>query len=253
MLGWVIRWTIGSGSVDWYNVFQESVGVIDFSNALSVSGNRTGLDPHGFQLSHRIMHLEVDEDFRGWRFKFASQRACEMVMRACAEDVDARCKRFIATCKDSIFAALRGQVFEAYAHRVLAACKELKGVRDLVTHELFQISLGDRERVNFDCLAQMKNKEEYGVPNAANFPVLDFVAPPSTAFQMTVSNSHPCVGSGATQMVDAGFTTLVFVVPHAHAKDFKPQPFLTLKGAVLKKTTTQMKKIRQAVYGLPLD
>ena len=81
-----------------------------------------------------------------------------MVMRACAEDVDARCKRFIATCKDSIFAALRGQVFEAYAHRVLAACKELKGVRDLVTHELFQISLGDRERVNFDCLAQMKNK-----------------------------------------------------------------------------------------------
>jgi hypothetical protein len=63
--------------------------------------------------------------------KFCSQAACESTIQQLAVDAEKKCRQFLAgTSGQSIYASLRGQVFEAYAHRILAK-KESISVRFL--------------------------------------------------------------------------------------------------------------------------
>jgi hypothetical protein len=251
--GGVARWTIGDTD-DSAGAMQEALGNMDFDRAVSAVGAKDGIDPKGHSLTHRLIHAEVSAEFMSWTFKFASPFVLEAVLQKCATDAEEKCRSFLATMTDSVYAALRGQVFEAYAHRLLSTTDKLVGVRDLATNALSDVTLGPRSRADFVAVEKVTDKQ-YGVPRSHTFAVLDAVAPPDVGFQMTVSRDHGILVQPMTKILAAlpQLKQIIFVVPQTIANDYPRQKLLTKEGKVWSAALPSgIANIQQAVFGIDL-
>ncbi len=94
---------------------------------------------------------------------------------------------------DAVFAAIRGQAYEAFVHRSFETLPGLKQVKRLrldgtVEDMQFNIPHFSQQRVfvNLKDLAVA----EYGVPQSRNYESVDAVVKPNIAFQMSVTANH---------------------------------------------------------------
>jgi hypothetical protein len=252
--GGVIRWTIGAQCRESESDFQKALAGIDFGIALQAVGCWNQMDFKSGDVTHRLIHADT-QDMVTFQCKFCSQAACESTIQRLAVQADQECRQFLAsTSAQPVFASLRGQVFEAYAHRILEKEGSIS-VRFLDGNGTAResIDIGPRSLKVFENLEDI-GKQDYAIPKAKNFAAVDSVAAPYLAFSMTVSSHHPTVASGLLRIlpvIDQG-RILVFVVPREIEADFKKQNYLTLAKTTMQRVPEKIQKIRQAVMAIDL-
>jgi hypothetical protein len=144
------------------------------------------------QVSHTLVHYEVAAGFRTKSVILASDyigdRMCAMSLQGVVDRI-----RVLQEMDDQ---ALRGKLFERFAHRVLP-------LGDTPEHRLLMQPAGGGHRVaipkpssakpvpiaSMSDIARQPNGA-YLLPTARNFPVVDALVKPCTGYQMTVSDSH---------------------------------------------------------------
>ncbi len=250
--GGVIRWTIGAQCQAAETDFEAALAGMDLNTVLRVVGSWNQMNFKGAEITHSLIHSDT-QDMATFKLKFCSQAACESTIQKLAADAENECKKFLTTTSgQSIYASLRGQVFEAYAHRILEN-KENIPLRFLDGEgtERGEIKIGKRSLKVFENLKDVGDSD-YCVPKIRNFAAVDSLAPPCLAFSMTVSLDHPTVASGLLKILDAiqKGNVLVFVVPKEIETAFKKQNYLTVDKKIMQKLPIQIKNIRQAVMAI---
>jgi hypothetical protein len=249
MWGGVIRWTIGSQCTASEIDFRKAVTGLNLDAVFKAVGSWNQMDFKDLTITHRLIHADT-QDMESFQYKFCSQAACEAAIQQLAVDTESKCRQFLAgTSGQSIYASLRGQVFEAYAHRILAK-KEIIPVRFLDGDgtERDNINIGKRSLKVFEKLEDIQ-KSYYAVPKIRNFAAVDSLAAPYLAFSMTVSSDHPTVASGLLNILPAvqDRPILVFVVPQEIEATFKEQKYWTRDKKIMTRVPEEIKRIRQAV------
>jgi len=250
--GGVIRWTIGSQSRESEFEFEQALTGMDLKAAQIAVGSLSQLNFKGTELTHRLIHADT-QDMETFQCKFCSQEACEKTIQRLVVDTEKQCMQFLVdTRNQSIYASLRGQVFEAYAHCILEKQQSIE-VRFLDGDgtKTEKIKLGSRNLLVFEDLEQV-GESVYGIPKIKNFAAVDSLAAPDLAFSMTVSLDHPTVASGLLKILPAipRSSILVFVVPREIAATFKKQNYLRVDKKVMGKIPVGILNIRQAVTAI---
>jgi hypothetical protein len=251
MWGGVIRWTIGSLCDATEEEFFKALAGVNLDAVIRAVGSWNQMDFKDLSLTHRVVHADT-VDMVKFQCKFCSQAACEAVLQQLAVDTESKCRQFLAgTCGQSIYASLRGQIFEAYAHRVLARKNKIH-VRFLdEDKETEDIEIGQRSLKVFEKLQDIGNSD-YAVPKIRNFAAVDSLAAPYLAFSMTVSTDHPTVAAGLLNILPQiqKNKTLVFVVPREIEEKFEKQQYLTRGKKIMQKLPQEIRNIRQAVMAI---
>lgn len=78
-------------------------------------------DTKQHEVVHRLLHLYPTADYTGYVLQFASPWIFEMLCKAGSKELLDEARIFLQHNEGACYAALRGQIFEAYAHRTLAA------------------------------------------------------------------------------------------------------------------------------------
>jgi hypothetical protein len=250
--GGVIRWTIGSQSRESESEFEKALTGMDLKAAKIAVGSFNQLNFKSSELTHCLIHADT-QDMETFQCKFCSQEACERTIQKLSMETEKHCIEFLVeTRHQSIYASLRGQVFEAYAHRILEKQASIE-VRflDGDGNMTENIDLGSRNLLVFEDLKQVGEKV-YGVPKIKNFAAVDSLAAPDLAFSMTVSLNHPTVASGLQKILPVieRRKLLVFVVPKEIAATFKKQSYLQVDKKVMEKIPVSIQNIRQAVMAI---
>jgi hypothetical protein len=249
--GGVIRWTIGSQCAAAEEEFFKAVAGVNLDAVIKAVGSWNQMDFKDLSLTHRVIHADT-VDMVKFQCKFCSQAACEAVIQQLAVDAENKCRQFlVGTSGESIYASLRGQIFEAYAHRVLASKKNIL-VRFLDgDKETKNIEIGQRSLKVFEKLQDIRNSD-YAVPKIRNFAAVDSLAAPCLAFSMTVSTDHPSVATGLLNILPyiQKDKTLVFVVPREIEEKFEEQKYLTRGKKIMQKVPQEIRTIRQAVMAI---
>lgn len=251
--GGVIRFTIGSQCEATEQDFLQAVYSMNLEAVLKAVGSWNQTEFKDLTLTHRLIHADT-QDMVSFQYKFCSQAACEAAIQQLAAEAENKCRRFLAeTSGVSMLGSLRGQVFEAYAHRVLAS-KKVISVRFLDkkgTTEREDIDIGLRNLKVFENLKEI-GKSDYAVPKIRNFAAVDSLAAPYVAFSMTVSSDHPTVASGLLKILPSiqEKNTLVFVVPRDIEATFKEQGYLTCARHTMQNVPKEIKRMRQAVIAI---
>jgi len=192
--------------------------------------------------------------------QFASAFVCEEVLRQHSDNVEETCEAFLKDRKESFFASVRGQVFEAFAHRRLQAARAEPYI--LVT-ELFEngtekkdVQLKLEQKLPSCSFRDAKELQSgfYGIPIARNFPGVDSVVRPNHGFQMSVSNQHGYLAHALTSLQKSlGITQLnaILVCPPDIFPSVKWQNLKTKKKDKAGKHTdskTKLQSLRQFKY-----
>ncbi|KAF0683171.1 Aste57867_24764 [Aphanomyces stellatus] len=122
----------------------------------------------------------------------------------------------------SITAGLRGNLFEAYSHRVLSAGGTF-AYRNLEDGTTGSFTLPQRQSDRFSDISECQSKK-YFIPWNPNYRCVDSYIPGEYLFQMTVSDQHP-IDKAKMEAISraAKLSSLYFVVPQSSYMDFKPQ------------------------------
>jgi len=144
-------------------------------------------------VSHSLLQLIPTDDFCSFSYAFCSDYVRDNVLRRDAFAALDRFKALLATNTDAVFAAIRGQAYEAYVHR---SFKELKfeGLRRLKLDGTVEDSDDLKfpavlvQRV-FEDIRELKDLQ-YGVPRSRSYASVDAVIKPNFAFQMSVTQDH---------------------------------------------------------------
>jgi hypothetical protein len=258
--GGVARYTIGDAAHNAAINLEEALGRMNFSGAEDLVKRWQTLDVQGTAVSHRLVHAQTSDMYH-ISCQFASQYVCDKVFSGLVSEEEEKCKRFLATNNDSIFAAMRGQFHESYCHRYLAQQRNvtvrlLEDEDENKNEETYFIDLGERILKRFDDLSELTGSD-YGVPNTQNFAAVDSVAFPNLAFSMTISHIHPTVSTGLRKLMakmaegNNKLEYLVFVVPNNMARDFKKQKYWnTAKKQYLQRLPAEIQSLKQAVLGV---
>jgi len=218
----------------------------------NLAGVSNLIDTKHNDVVHRILHLTPTADHLNCVLQFASTWIFERLCEQGATRVLDQAAVFLRPDRGTAYAALSGQIFEAYAHRMLSAGGSFK-VRKLQgnnCHEceetllgLFQEMIGEIA----DVRAGM-----YGIPKARNFAVADAVILPNRLYQMTVSANHPIKGSHLKSFVDCfGTVDLYFVVPEWLFTSFTFQPYVTNQGHTFQRRPSHLDQVTQYVLCMP--
>jgi len=200
--GGVVRWTLDKAlDVGNNECFENAIAKCDLTVAMAVCGVQNAISVD--MMVHSLLHLRVSDDYERAVVKFASRKVTQLVLQKLKDKMEATTKRFLIESRDEAAqAGLRGQIFEAYCHRVFP----LGGTypyRDIAGNEVSEMKLPQTDVSNISVIADVSKlrKGQYGLPDKPNFPVADSVALPD-AYQMTVSVRHgesktskPIVGS----------------------------------------------------------
>jgi hypothetical protein len=111
--GGVARYTIGDAAHNAAINLEEALGRMNFSGAEDLVKRWQTLDVQGTAVSHRLVHAQTSDMYH-ISCQFASQYVCDKVFSGLVSEEEEKCKRFLATNNDSIFAAMRGQFHESY-------------------------------------------------------------------------------------------------------------------------------------------
>ena len=161
------------------------------------------------RFSSKILHYAVGPDYLTTQIVFASQWVADEVISKAAQQAERQIREFVAVQENNPQAAgLRGQVFEALAHKVLQRGGTFR-IRPLGVDSQSADSSPASEQwpalvhkqfskvTELGCILEPGSADNlYLVPAAKNNKAFDALRPPGDALQMTVSLKHPISHAG---------------------------------------------------------
>jgi hypothetical protein len=237
---------------DWDNIIHGC----EADEVMKMIGSATVADKSS-KIAHRLIHIVPSDDYKRVTLKFGSQKNCDAFVSQYYATCENRFINFIETQTDAVYANLRGQLFEAYAHRLIASGGEFK-VRELTTGkniESTSIILAKAHTEYFSdmssCVSSSSsssssvsgsgsnhgNDPKYFIPISKSFAVIDSFSG-AGLFQMTVSSDHPMIKNHLEEYLKILKLTnppFYFVVPEDKFDSFEEQPYHSTKNTVLKK------------------
>jgi hypothetical protein len=171
------------------------------SDILATVGELSAPNQH----SNKLLHYVVEDDYIHKHVVFASQWVAEEIVKRAGDQAERSVREFMASqAVNPQAAGLRGQVFEALAHRVL-----LRGgnfdIRPLLSSQASERGseawppMTYKELKDTNSIGKMMDggpHSLYLVPKAKNNAAFDAIRPPTDALQMTVSRHHPISHAG---------------------------------------------------------
>jgi len=199
------------------------------------------------ETSHRVLHISTcSPKYLKTGVGFGSDFIRLCVTKLLLSRQRSELAYFACHDDNPLFAKLRGDCFEAYAHDALAAggafqVRELAPAGGVKTLSLSQATVRRFSGNKPGDLAVLRSflVGDYCQPLVGNFPVIDAVILPSTLLQMTVSLQHDVKEDIMLEILDAlslKTAELVFVVPPDKFYDFKAPTF---KDESLRQRVTQ--------------
>ncbi|PNH01411.1 hypothetical protein TSOC_012713 [Tetrabaena socialis] len=170
--------------------------------------------------NHKLVHLEVEaNDFSRKTMKLASRYVADQLAIRGGQEHKRVLKEMVQSCLGSpAFAAAAGQMFKAFAHRVLQEGGIFE-VRQLLpgTSNSSQIHYVVSRVEQFGKLTEVKPEQQvYWLPDHPNFPAVDALMQPESLFQMSLSQKKEVNMNGlraAGAQLTGPTKRLYFVVP----------------------------------------
>lgn len=180
-------------------------------------------------ISHRILHLDVLPGYVHSQVRFASPYVAEQCVARFENMQRAELLSFMNASQGfAPYAAIRGQLFEGFAHRILKAGGSFD-LRSLETHAVTKYTIEPLSEKTISCIDDITALKpgQYGQPLSKVFETADAIAGPNIVFQMTISTSHPIKNNGLEKIWEAlqkpQTLYFVFVVPDANFETFQKQ------------------------------
>ncbi|KAJ3307751.1 hypothetical protein HDV04_002613 [Boothiomyces sp. JEL0838] len=233
---------------------------LDRSNVNSVLESIGRSDEKG-EVSSRLIHLSVTDDFQSGPYLFASTYvADEMYTRAYGNNRNLLIRFLSASEGIGDTGQLRGVLFERHAHEILSKGGQFR-TRNLQNGQETQLHLPN----NLTTFLYSMNNPDFQAatncyfhPRSKSFESVDSFIKPNLLFQMTIAKDHPCKQSGLQSALEIlGYPSdpvLYFVVPPDRFETFQYQNYCGKDGKVLSQNFVYntVKKISQYVLTFDL-
>ncbi|CAG8543050.1 4893_t:CDS:2 [Ambispora gerdemannii] len=241
-------------------LLEVALATADFDKIIQSIGN---IDSKK-DVSHRLIHITCDEKYLQTGVIFASKWIADNLLDRFEQLCFEKVKSFLfGNGGQSACSGLRGQLFEAYAHKVLVRGNKSYRVRNLEDGKEFQKHFTACEHVLFTQLSNInrtEHKGKYCQPKSRTFCAIDaFILGQSntinTLFQMTVSSNHPIKAHELEKVMNIGTShdlyEFYFVVPPEIWNDFTKQKYVNLNDTN-RKRLGHLSQITQYVLEMPL-
>ena len=195
------------------SVLQDAAGSLDLA------------DTH----SHKLMRINVDDDYEQADTTFASDFIADRVISGASTERLKEMTAFLAGSQDvGVLGALRGHLFEAFAHDAILRGGDFE-VRSLGNSAVGRstVTFSQSTKRWFRTSSELKDFGEldYCRPISKNFGVIDAIRMPCSLLQMTVAPKHDIderlLGVLLDSLAEASEYVLYFVVPDYMFDNFK--------------------------------
>ncbi|CAG8650140.1 3537_t:CDS:2 [Funneliformis caledonium] len=190
---------------------------------------------------------------------FASTYVSEKIINRYEEEKRDQLYSFLSASKDQMgYETLRGNIFEAVAHRILRTggvfetrCLEYEN--DEIKMEKFP----RLENKIFQSIDEINTHNEYYQPQQKNFTSVDSLVLPNMLFQMTINQDHGIKVKGLNDLINIldveREIKFYFIMPPECFDRMKKQLFHTRKGENSKRLPSWIKdKVKQYVLKVDL-
>ena len=173
--------------------------------------------------SHKLMRINVDDDYEQADTTFASDFIADRVISGASTERLKEMTAFLVGSQDfGALGALRGHLFEAFAHDAIlrGGDFEVRSLGNSLTGPP-TVTFSQSTKKWFGALDELKDFGEldYCRPISKNFGVVDAIRMPCSLLQMTVSATHgineQLLGNLLNSLAEASEYVLYFVVPDA--------------------------------------
>jgi len=248
---------------DWERIINDC----SVENVMKMIGRGTIADSQTNVINHRLIHIIPNANYESATLQFGSQKICDAFLAQYYDCVETEFIKFIETKTDTVYASLRGQLFEAYAHRAIAAGGEFL-TRNLAKKEQNNVTFPATDIEYFSghlptglasshasssssssssaSGSNYETKTKYFIPHSKNYAVVDSLSNDGL-FQMTVSEKHPLLNHHLQELLRNltfdGKPSLYFVVPEDKFENFELQNYNGIDGKKLKVQPSTVEQI----------
>ena len=190
-----------------FSVLQDAAGSLDLADTNS----------------HKLMRINVDDDYEQADTTFASDFIADRVISGASTERLKEMTAFLVGRQDfGVLGALRGHLFEAFAHDAIlrGGDFEIRSMGNSATGPS-TVSFSRSTKKWFRTSGELKDfgEMDYCRPLSKTFGVVDAVRMPCSLLQMTVSTKHSInerlLGNLLDSLAEANEYVLFFVVPDA--------------------------------------
>lgn len=236
-----------------------AITAVDLQLLVKAVGNPEAAD----SATHRLLHLNVADDFGTIHYVFASEYVADQVYLQLYTEKRDELIQFLAVSEGvGDVGVLRGVLFEKHAHTMISIGGTFQ-IRELLDSKLndsptvmLQV-LATRQLV-FDSDSEVQSSDGYYYrPRIKNYESVDSFQKPNILFQITGARKHPCKQVGIHKVLNLLGNPvnplLYFIVPKDRFSDFKFQKYEDTNGKFLQQSTyANVKNIRQFVLAIEL-
>ena len=236
-----------------------AIMAVDLDLLVKAIGNREASD----SATHRLLHLNVADDFGTIHYMFASEYVADQVYLQLYTRKRDELLQFLAVSQGvGDVGVLRGVLFERHAHTMISnggtfQTRELLDPNFNDSPMLMLQFLASRQLV-FDSDSEVQSSDGYYYrPRTNNYESVDSFQKPNLLFQMTGARKHPCKQVGIHKVLNLlgnpVSPLLYFIVPKDRFSDFKYQKYEDSSGKIMHQSTfANVKNIRQFVLAIEL-
>lgn len=210
-------------------------------------------------ITHRIVHIFPDSTYKKVIHDLASSYVRERVTLRLFQEFRRDLEIFLASSSGlRALGALRGYLFEDYAHLKLCAGGIFK-IRKLGTNDVADLPIVKSEPKEYHNIEEAENPQPgfFYFPKVTNFESVDSYAHPNRLFQVTVAEKHSVKQVGLHRILEimnpewsqmscaADPPMLFFVVPPERFLTFDCQPYHDMKGHVTMTLNVNVSRVVQ--------
>ena len=246
LIGGIPRFVLEKRNENLKNVIRRAVIRLRIEKFNSIAAGEL---KKGEEISHLIVHYMVDNDFVECGLQFASSYITERALTVFIQNQHQKlCELLLNFEASPHLSGLRGNLFEAFAHRTISNGGTFD-CRNLHNDTEFEIVLTERESKRFSDIREC-NDDLYFLPWNPNYPCIDSIIPKKYLFQMTVSTEHPIKLKKMLEITKwTKLSEVYFVVPRQLYKKFKLQSLAGKQKAVKRRRI----EILQYVLAIDID
>ena len=205
--------------------------------------------------SHLLMHMHSRHPYDLAYPQWPSAYVSNLVMSHLTTAYNTKLQLFLAATRGvGEYGALRGLMFEWFAHQRLAAggVFTIESLADKATQQLVLLR---SDVVYWNHLKELRNlsDHQYAVPISRSQGAFDAAQKPARLFQMTVSTSHTVstyhTKEGAEQLCPRIVPQFIFVVPADIYEHFKGRQKLVNKGRAEKEAAPKQLGVQTNLSG----
>ncbi|ORY42313.1 hypothetical protein BCR33DRAFT_718472 [Rhizoclosmatium globosum] len=206
------------------------------------------------EISHLIIHYSITEKYKFASVQFASEYVIAQTLEIFISHQQSKLHSFLLASEgEKLVASLRGNLFEAYAHRQLVKGGTFQ-VRSLDNNVETTLFVPPLTMVPFKNIEDCVDVNVLYTAARKNYPCIDSLIPYVGLLQMTVSRSHGVKMVELKKAVeDSNLKSLFFVVPHTRYIAYPKQNLLTTDSKVAKRTEPALNNLQQFVLSIDVQ